>query len=260
MKTPRVKAATKNTPPELLIYDEIGPSWAGMVSAESVTQALKSIGNVSTIVVRINSPGGDVFEGFAIYNVLRRTGAKIVVEVDGLAASAASLIAMAGDKIRMAQNSMMMIHNSWIIATGNRAELAKTIGILEKVDANLRQTYAARTGLSESAVGKMLDAETWLTADEALEKGFADEPSGGGAKSSIDRKAVTARLQTVRQRLGHHTPETVAKTVEAINERLQLNYRPEAIRAESRQPALLSRPSITRPIARATGRLTPAAT
>lgn len=162
--------------PELYIYDDLGPSWAGMIDVDSVVRALKQLpANHKRVIVRINSPGGDVFEGFAIYNALARHPADIVVEVDGLAASAASIVAMAGDTIRMAANSMMMVHRAWTIAIGNGADLAKTVEVLNKVDENLAETYAARTGLDVEEIAVMLDEETWLQADEAVAKGFADE-------------------------------------------------------------------------------------
>lgn len=162
--------------PELLIYDDIGPSWAGMVDGDSVIRALKQLpSNHKRVIVRLNSPGGDVFEGFAIYNALARHPAEVVIEVDALAASAASIIAMAGDKIRMAANSMMMIHRAWTIAWGNALELTDVVALLEKVDANLVETYVARTGQKAADVQGWLDAETWMTAAEAVERGFADE-------------------------------------------------------------------------------------
>ena len=160
--------------PELFIDGEIGPDWMGGISGASVEKELKKIGKAKEIVVRINSPGGDCFEAFAIYNALRRHGAKISVKVDSLAASAASLIAMAGDTIEMAENSMMMVHNCWCMVAGNKADLAKTIEILDRVDQNLRATYVARTGISEREIAELLDAETWMTAGEALAFGFAD--------------------------------------------------------------------------------------
>ncbi len=161
--------------PELYIYDDIGPDWAGMVSGETVARALAQIGNVPTIKVRLNSPGGDVFEGFAIYNALVRHSSKIEIEIDSLAASAASLIAMAGDTVRIAENAMMMVHNAWTIVAGNKNDLAKTVLLLDKIDGNLASTYTARTGLASEEIVGLLDAETWFTAAEAVEKGFADE-------------------------------------------------------------------------------------
>lgn len=161
--------------PQILIYDDIGPEWLGLVSAKGVTEALEELKASREINVRINSPGGDVFEGFGIYNALVRHPAKIIVDIDALAASAASLIAMSGDRIRIAANAMIMVHQAWTIAAGNAAELLKVVEILEKIGENLVDTYVARTGQDAKTVQKMLDDETWLQAAEAVEQGFADE-------------------------------------------------------------------------------------
>jgi ATP-dependent Clp protease protease subunit len=164
-----------NDVPTIYMYDDIGPEWLGMVSAETVVAQLDSLGKVPQINVRLNSPGGDVDQALAIYNALVRNSAEVVIDVDGLAASAASLIAMAGNKIRMAANSLLMIHNAWTVTSGNKEDLAKTIDVLAKIDQQLRSTYAARSGRTETEIGQMMDAETWLTAEEAVAKGLADE-------------------------------------------------------------------------------------
>jgi ATP-dependent Clp endopeptidase proteolytic subunit ClpP len=181
--------------PELFIYDDIGPDWLGMVSAKSVRAALDAIGDVPEIVVHVNSPGGDVFEGTAIYNILAQAKPSIRMRVDGLAASIASIILMAGDEIEIASNGMVMIHNAWTIAAGSASELRKTADVLEKIDINLNDTYVARTGLEAQAIKDMSDAETWMTADEAVSKGFAD----------AKLPAVSAKA-TVRDGRYKHTP------------------------------------------------------
>lgn len=170
--TALVAAASDN--PTIYIYDEIGQSdWYPAVGAKDVIAALSSIGRVAAIDVRINSPGGDVFEGEAIYNALLRNQAKINVFIDGLAASAASFIAMAGDSIEIAENAFLMIHNSWIYAMGNKADLTKTVDLLGKVDANLAAIYATRSGIDVAKITEMMDAETWFTAKEALDNKLA---------------------------------------------------------------------------------------
>lgn len=155
----------------LSIYDEIG-FWG--VQAKDF---ISDLGNVQakTINVEINSPGGDVFAGLAIYNALKGAGKEIVVKVMGVAASAASLIAMAGDKIVMPKNTFLMVHNPWSIAMGNADQLRETADTLDKIGDSLLQTYAAKTGLGEEELTEMLAKDTWLTADEALAKGFATE-------------------------------------------------------------------------------------
>ncbi len=160
--------------PEVLIYDDIGPEWAGMIGVKTVESALKSIGTVDSISVRINSGGGDVFESFGIYNILVGNSADIITHVDGVAASGASVIAMAGNEIHIAENAMIMIHNAWTFAAGNKGDLEDVVSLLSKVDSNLADIYHARTGVDKEEIETMLDAETWMTSAEAVDKGFAD--------------------------------------------------------------------------------------
>lgn len=164
-------AAAADAPETLLIFDEIG-FW-GVQAKDFVTD----LGKVQskTLNVEINSPGGDVFAGLAIYNALKSSGKEIVVKIMGVAASAASLIAMAGDKIVMPKNTFMMIHNPWSFAMGNADELRETADTLDKIGASLKATYAAKTGMSEEELEPLLAKDTWMTADEALEMGFATE-------------------------------------------------------------------------------------
>jgi ATP-dependent Clp protease protease subunit len=161
---------------EILLYDIIGQDfWSGDgVTAKKFAAQLASLGPVSRILLRINSPGGDVFDGAAIYNQLKTHGARIDVVVDGLAASAASVVAMAGEKITMAENAMMMVHNPWTIAMGDSTEMRKVADTLDKVSEAMRTSYA-RTGKKDAEIAALLDAETWLTAKDAVKEGFADE-------------------------------------------------------------------------------------
>jgi ATP-dependent Clp protease, protease subunit len=165
------KAAAADKPATLSIFDEIG-FWG--VQAKDFIKDLKATEG-KVLNVEINSPGGDVFAGLSIYNALKMSGKEIVVTVMGVAASAASLIAMAGDKIVMPKNTFMMIHNPWSFAMGNADELREQADTLDKIGSSLLQTYVARTGLPEDEVAAMLAKDTWLTADEALEMGFATE-------------------------------------------------------------------------------------
>lgn len=162
---------------EIWIYDDIGPDWMGLISSKQIIGELaKAKGK--PVTVRINSPGGDVVEAQAIYNALRRhssEGGKVTVEIDALAASAASFIAMAGDSVSMAENAMMMIHKSWSVSVGNADAMRSTAEVLDKFDGILAATYAARSKMSADDVMPLLEAETWMTAAEAVDKGFADE-------------------------------------------------------------------------------------
>lgn len=146
-------------------------------SASGFRDALKEIGNVKTINLHINSPGGSVFEGTAIFNMLKNSKAFINVYIDGLAASIASVIAMAGDKIYMPANAMMMIHNPWVVCEGNANELRKMADDLEKIGNLSTETYVKRSNGKANAeeIQNLMDEETWLTAKEAVELGLADE-------------------------------------------------------------------------------------
>lgn len=161
----------KNDTTEILIYDEI---WAFGTNANDFVKALKNIATPK-ISLRVNSPGGDVFDGLAIYNALRAHPAKKTVHVDGLAASIASVIAMAGDEIVMADSAFMMIHDSWGLAIGNSEELRALADTLEKIDGSIAGIYAARTGKKLDELRALMDAETWMTAAEAVEMKFADK-------------------------------------------------------------------------------------
>ena len=126
------------------------------------------------ITLRINSEGGSVFQGHAIYNTLRDHPADINVKIDGLAASIASIIAMAGDTIEMAENAFMMIHDPWTLAAGTADELRTQADMMDKVREKLLNTYVKRTGGDEEKISNMMSEETWMDAEEALQHGFID--------------------------------------------------------------------------------------
>lgn len=168
---PEVRAA--DTDAHISIYEPIGAEWDGTgVTARRIGAALRSIGP-RDVTVSINSPGGDFFEGVAIYNLLREHPARVTVRVVGLAASAASVIAMAGDDILMGDGAFFMVHNAWAVAVGNRHDMQAAAGLLEPFDAAMADLYAKRTGMKQEEVVKLMDAETWLGAKAALQDGFA---------------------------------------------------------------------------------------
>lgn len=173
--TPGLMAAEKsdNT---ISILDPIGQDpWTGEgVTAKRISAALRAIGADNNVVVNLNSPGGDLFEGMTIYNLLREHKGSVTVKVLGVAASAASIIAMAGDEILIARAAFLMIHDTWVVAVGNRNDLRDIADTLEPFDAAMADIYAARTGLDAKKVGKMMDAETWIGGAAAVEQGFAD--------------------------------------------------------------------------------------
>lgn len=162
------------------IYDEI--SWWG-VSADQFAKDLNAI-TAGTIHLRINSPGGSVFDGTAIYNALKQHTAKVVVHIDGLAASIASVIALAGDEVLMGDGSYFMIHAPWSIAMGTADDMRKEAGLLDKVGGTISQIYQDRTGKDESEINEMMAAETWMTAQEALDAGFIDGIDKGKEKKA----------------------------------------------------------------------------
>jgi ATP-dependent Clp protease, protease subunit len=171
-------SADSDNSADIFIYgDIVSYQWDETdTSAASFKKELDAVGDVDTINLYINSPGGSVFEGIAIHNMLKRHKAKINVYVDALAASIASVIAMAGDTIYMYKNSMLMIHNPWTFTWGNAAELRKVADDLDRIGQSVKQTYLQKAGdkLDDEKLQEMLDAETWLSADEAYEYGLCD--------------------------------------------------------------------------------------
>ena len=167
-----IKAKANDTA-EISIYDEIG-FWG--VSAASFAQDLKDCGNnIKQINLHIHSPGGDVFDGIAIYNLLKNHPANVTVYIDGLAASMASVIAMAGDEVIMPENAMMMIHKPWGIQGGDAEDMRKYADLLDKVENTLIPAYASKTGKTPEELAEMLSAETWLNGKECVEQGFANK-------------------------------------------------------------------------------------
>ena len=167
-----IKAKANDTA-EISIYDEIG-FWG--VSAASFAQDLKDCGNnIKQINLHIHSPGGDVFDGIAIYNLLKNHPANVTVYIDGLAASMASVIAMAGNEVIMPENAMMMIHKPWGIQGGDAEDMRKYADLLDKVENTLIPAYANKTGKTPEELAEMLSAETWLNGKECVEQGFADK-------------------------------------------------------------------------------------
>jgi ATP-dependent protease ClpP protease subunit len=158
---------------EILLYDEIGEWWGK--SAKDFVKEIKDLGDISNITLRINSAGGEVFDAQTMYSYLRTHKAHKTVRIDGLAASAASFLAMAGDKIIMPANAMMMIHNPVMFSWGEAEDMRKAANFLDKVRDTIAAVYVAKTGLDQNKIKSMMDEETWMTANEALSLGFCDE-------------------------------------------------------------------------------------
>lgn len=159
---------------ELFIYDDIGAGFFGGIGAKEVVSQVNALGKIDTLNVRINSAGGDVFEGLTIYNFLNKHPAQVVVDIDGLAASIASIIAMAGEEIRMAENAMMMIHDPFSLMAGTAEDFRKHADMMDQVKGNMVGIYAARTKTDSATLSKMMSEETWMKSADAIAKGFVD--------------------------------------------------------------------------------------
>ena len=165
------------------IYEQIGASWDGSgFTASRMGAILRNIG-ARDVTVNVNSPGGDFFEGVAIYNLLRQHKAKVTIQVMGLAASAASVVAMAGDEILMGDGAFLMIHNAWAVAVGNRHDMLAASEQLAPFDQAMAEVYAARSGKSVEEAAEMMDKETWIGAAQAVKDGFAT--------GMVDRSNIT---------------------------------------------------------------------
>jgi ATP-dependent protease ClpP protease subunit len=160
---------------ELDLYGTVGSIWDDGINAAKVVALLRNAEDVTEIECRINSMGGNAFDGIAIMNALKDHPAKVTVKVDGLAASAASIIAMAGDTIEMGDGAFMMVHQASALVVGNAQDMAQMSGILDKCDGEITGIYARRTGKSVETVRGWVNAETWFTGPEAVEAGLADK-------------------------------------------------------------------------------------
>lgn len=173
----------------ITMFDVIGEDWwsGGGITAKKVSAQLRAIGD-RPVEVQINSPGGDMFEGLAIYNVLREHSQPITIKVMGMAASAASIIAMAGDTVEIGAASFIMIHNCWVVAIGNRHDMQETADFLAPFDQAMADVYAQRTGRTAKDVAGWMDAETYMSGTTAIDRGFADELLSAD-KTKVDEKA-----------------------------------------------------------------------
>lgn len=214
------------TEAEIVIYAGIGLDWWGdgsMISAKNFSDELKNIPDtVNTLHVRINSPGGDVFDGIAIYNRLKQHKAKKIVYIDGLAASIASIIALAGDEIKIGEGALYMIHLPWTCACGDRMALDNTINRLMDVEEQMIGIYAKRTKMDRAEVRALLEAETWMGAEEAIEKGFVDsqvEETAPIAASAIESRWITRKPKAYFSE-AKATQEKISDLKKKVSERL----------------------------------------
>lgn len=196
MWKPEIRAASSedNT---IDMYDIIGEGYfSDGVTVDMVSRALKKADG-DDVVVNINSAGGDMFEGLAIYNVLNEYKGKVTVRVMGMAASAASIIAMAGDDIEIGESAFLMIHNAWSLAIGNKHDFAKASEDFAKFDKAMGSIYAKKTGKDNEEIAKMMDDETWISGKDAIEMGFATSLMGDDATKEDDTDKNAKALRKV---------------------------------------------------------------
>ena len=202
---------------ELYLYGEIAGAqdWGDEVTPMALKEELDACGG-KPLDIYINSGGGEVFAGQAIYTMLKRYPGEKTVHIDGIAASIASVIAMAGDRVIMPENAMMMIHNAWSICVGNAADMARMAGDLAKLDGVIAGVYAVKTGKPEEEIAAAMDEETWFTAAEALEFGLCDEIEAGKAvAASIKDGHLYINGQDIDLAKYKHRPEVQETAPEA---------------------------------------------
>lgn len=184
--TQPVKMEVQDKEATLYLYDVIVDTddWGSGVAADALVKALRAVADKEVVHLRINSPGGHVFAARAIEQAIREHPATVIAHVDGLAASAASFIAVACDEVEMAAGGFLMIHKAWQCACGNADDFLQTAALLEKLDASLAESYAAETGRKAEDIAAWMQAETWFSAQEAVEYGFADRIAEGAPKAT----------------------------------------------------------------------------
>lgn len=211
---------TGNDETTVTLYDEIGAFGAGS------KEFLADLGKLSGqhIHLRINSPGGSVVEGTAIYNALRRHEGGLTVHIDAMAASMASVIAMAGKPVYMADNALLMIHNPWTVSMGESKDLRKEADLLDKLKVNLRNAYVRKTGINAEEIAQMMDEETWLDAVEAVALGFADAiEEGVAAAATATPEMLRARFDKfAKASSSMNTPEVITYSAEVAEEAAEI--------------------------------------
>jgi ATP-dependent Clp protease protease subunit len=196
---------------EIYVYEAIGEGWFSGITAKSFSDSLKELGSINSLDIYINSPGGSVFDGIAIYNQIKRhQAAEKVVHVDGIAASIASVIAMAGTEIRIADNGMFMIHDPWGMTIGTAEDMRKQAQALDKIRDTLLDTYVARTGGDRKQISAWMSDETWMNADECVSRGFASKKTA--------EKAVKAEFAMLEKFA--NVPEALKRQAVSVDARL----------------------------------------
>jgi ATP-dependent Clp endopeptidase proteolytic subunit ClpP len=179
----RIEAKDADDTAEIIIYDVIGWPY------NDAFDLVRALGNITAknITVRINSPGGDVFDGVAIFNALKDHEAHVTTKIEGLAASMASIVALAGDEVQAHKNAMYMIHDPWVLAAGNQYDLREIADILQKIGGNMLDIYYDKSNIGKRELKAMMKEETWFTAAEAKDRGLIDTVlEAGAAKAKFD--------------------------------------------------------------------------
>ena len=179
----RIEAKDEDDNAEIIIYDVVGWPY------NDAFDLIRNLGTIKAknISVRINSPGGDVFDGVAIFNALKEHPAHVTTKIEGLAASIASIIALAGDEVQAHKNAMYMVHDPWVLAAGNQYDLREIADILGKIGGNMLDIYYDKSNIGKRELKQMMKDETWFTAAEAKDRGLIDTIlDTGAAKAKFD--------------------------------------------------------------------------
>lgn len=213
---PEFKAEVKEDKTEIVLSGAVVSNdydwYDSDITPSKIQQALNE--SKGDVVIKLNSGGGDAFAGVEIYNSLKDYHGKVTVEVTGLAASAASIIAMGADEIIMCTGSMMMVHEAWTWAVGNKTELTKVVNMMDKLDSSLVDIYAERIGVDKEFIKDLLQDETWMTAEEAVANGFADKVKKVISEDEID---ITAKINNYVQL---EIPDEFYQVVNEVKEEL----------------------------------------
>lgn len=221
-------ATSRNKRGEIYIYDAItSDPWYGGISAKTFSESLGSLKDVEALDIYINSPGGEVFDGIAIYNQLKRWSGEKIVHIDGIAASIASVIAMAGDEIRIAENGQVMIHDPWTFAYGTADDMRKAAESLDATHESILSTYVARTGGDREKINDLMHAETWMTSDKALEMGFVTKiVSNVAAEMELSALALLNKYR--------HTPDNLRTQASGVKAKMaRMSMRMQQLRGAS---------------------------
>ncbi len=184
-KTSEIRVQTNDRQATVYVYDVIDDWWG--IDAESFVREVNGL-DVDILNIRINSPGGDVFTARAMQTALAQHPAHVVVHVDGLAASAATFLAMGANEVRITESAFFMIHKGWSFTVGNADELRTQAELLDLIDSNMANEYATRTGLDQNTVLDMMADETWMSGQQAVDNGFADRLADGINENQANNK------------------------------------------------------------------------